>query len=44
MRDLAAMVADGRIKYVGLSECTPDELRRAHAVHPVSAIQVGTVP
>ena len=38
--DLALMVADGRIKYIGLSECTPDELRRAHAVHPVTAIQM----
>lgn len=38
--DLAEMVADGRIKYIGLSECTPDELRRAHAVHPVTAIQM----
>jgi hypothetical protein len=30
----------GKIKYVGLSECTPSELRRAHAVHPVTAIQM----
>merc|ERR1712217_955502 len=28
------------IKYVGLSECTADELRRAHAVLPVTAIQI----
>ena len=30
----------GKIKYVGLSECTPQELRRAHAVHPITAIQM----
>ncbi len=30
----------GTIKYVGLSECTPNELRRAHAVHPITAIQM----
>ena len=30
----------GKIRYIGLSECTPAELRRAHAVHPVTAIQM----
>jgi aryl-alcohol dehydrogenase-like predicted oxidoreductase len=30
----------GKIKYIGLSECTPTELRRAHAVHPITAIQM----
>lgn len=30
----------GRIKYIGLSECTSAELRRAHAVHPVTAVQM----
>lgn len=38
--DLAQMVAEGKFKYVGLSECTPAELRAAHAVHPISAIQM----
>lgn len=28
------------MKYVGLSECSAATLRRAHAVHPVSALQV----
>lgn len=37
---LKELIAEGKIKYIGLSECTPDELRRAHAVHPVSAIQM----
>lgn len=40
MRVLKSLVEEGKIRYVGLSECTPDELRRAHAVHPVSAIQM----
>ena len=34
------LIAEGKVKYFGLSECTPDELRRAHAVQPVSAIQM----
>lgn len=38
--ELKALVAEGKIKYIGLSECTADELRRAHAVHPITAIQI----
>jgi aryl-alcohol dehydrogenase-like predicted oxidoreductase len=37
---LLSLYNAGKIKYVGLSECTPTELRRAHAVHPVTAIQM----
>ena len=37
---LAELVKEGKIKYIGLSECTPTELRRAHAVHPITAIQM----
>lgn len=40
MAVLKALVEEGKIRYVGLSECTPSELRRAHAVHPVTAIQM----
>lgn len=28
------------MKYIGLSECSADTLRRAHAVHPIAAIQM----
>lgn len=37
---LKALVEEGKIRYIGLSECTPQELRRAHAIHPISAIQM----
>lgn len=40
MRVLQALVEEGKIKYIGLSEVTPQELRRAHAVYPVTAIQM----
>jgi aryl-alcohol dehydrogenase-like predicted oxidoreductase len=40
MATLKELHAAGKIRYVGLSEMTADELRRAHAVHPVSAIQI----
>ena len=35
---------EGKIKHLGLSECSSDSLRRAHAVHPISAIQVEYSP
>jgi aryl-alcohol dehydrogenase-like predicted oxidoreductase len=40
MRVLKSLVQEGKIRYIGLSECTPKELRRAHAIHPVTAIQM----
>ncbi|KAJ8091804.1 Aldo-keto reductase str7 [Marasmius tenuissimus] len=36
---MAELVKEGKVKYIGLSECTAEDLRRAHAVHPISAIQ-----
>jgi aryl-alcohol dehydrogenase-like predicted oxidoreductase len=36
---LAELVAAGKIRYVGLSEAAPETLRRAHATHPVAALQ-----
>jgi aryl-alcohol dehydrogenase-like predicted oxidoreductase len=36
---LADLVAEGKIRYLGLSEAAPDTLRRASAVHPITALQ-----
>ncbi len=36
---LAAQVEKGKIGAIGLSEMAPDTLRRAHAVHPIAAMQ-----
>jgi aryl-alcohol dehydrogenase-like predicted oxidoreductase len=36
---LAELVAEGKILHVGLSEAGPATIRRAHAVHPVAALQ-----
>ncbi|MDO9410327.1 aldo/keto reductase [Patulibacter sp.] len=33
------LVAEGKVRYLGLSEAGPDDLRRAHATHPVSVLQ-----
>ncbi|WP_129294053.1 aldo/keto reductase [Streptomyces lydicus] len=37
---LAGLVAAGAVRYLGLSEVSPQTLRRAHAVHPISAVQL----
>lgn len=39
MTSAKELVAEGKVKYLGLSEATPDEIRRAHAIHPLTAIQ-----
>ena len=31
---------EGKIKYIGLSEASVDTIRRAHAVHPITALQM----
>ena len=36
---LKALIAEGKIKHYGLSEAGTDTIRRAHAVHPVTAVQ-----
>ena len=36
---LARLVKDGKIRHLGLSECSVQTLRRAHAVHPIAAVQ-----
>jgi aryl-alcohol dehydrogenase-like predicted oxidoreductase len=36
---MAELVAAGKIRYLGLSEAAPDTIRRAHAVHPISAVE-----
>ncbi|KAJ4956619.1 hypothetical protein NE237_013402 [Protea cynaroides] len=38
--ELKKLVAEGKIKYIGLSEASPDTIRRAHAVHPITAVQI----
>ena len=36
---MAELVAAGKVRYLGLSEVTPDILRRANGVHPIAALQ-----
>jgi aryl-alcohol dehydrogenase-like predicted oxidoreductase len=36
---MADLVKAGKVRYLGLSEAAPSTLRRAHAIHPISALQ-----
>jgi aryl-alcohol dehydrogenase-like predicted oxidoreductase len=36
---MADLVAQGKILHIGLSEAAPETIRRAHAVHPITAVQ-----
>ncbi|WP_410577734.1 aldo/keto reductase [Amycolatopsis sp. lyj-108] len=36
---LSSLVEQGKIRHIGLSEAGPETIRRAHAVHPVAAVQ-----
>ena len=36
---MAALVKAGKVRYIGLSEAAPQTIRRAHAVHPITALQ-----
>ncbi len=36
---MSELVKEGKVKYLGLSEVDPETIRRAHAVHPITALQ-----
>lgn len=36
---MSELVKEGKVRYLGLSECTPEDLKKAHAIHPISAVQ-----
>jgi len=36
---MASLIDAGKVRFLGLSEAAPDTIRRAHAVHPISALQ-----
>ena len=36
---MSELVKEGKVRYLGLSECSSDSLRRAYAVHPISAVE-----
>ncbi|KAF8168888.1 NADP-dependent oxidoreductase domain-containing protein [Pholiota molesta] len=41
---LVELVKEGKVRYIGISECSEATLRRAHAVHPIAALQIEYSP
>ena len=41
---MAGLVEAGKVRFLGLSEARPDTIRRAHAVHPIAAVQTEFSP
>lgn len=44
MENLVTLVKEGKFDYIGLSECSAETLRRANAVHPVTAAEIEVSP
>ncbi|RUS29111.1 pyridoxine 4-dehydrogenase [Jimgerdemannia flammicorona] len=44
VRAMAELVKEGKVRYLGLSECSAATLRRAYAVHPIAALQMEYSP
>jgi aryl-alcohol dehydrogenase-like predicted oxidoreductase len=42
--EMAKLVEEGKVRYLGLSECSAETLRRAYKVHPIAALQVEYSP
>jgi aryl-alcohol dehydrogenase-like predicted oxidoreductase len=38
---IADMIKEGKVRYLGVSEVTADQLRKANSVHPVTALEIG---
>ncbi|WP_229311857.1 aldo/keto reductase [Larkinella rosea] len=38
---VAELISEGKVRYLGVSEITADQLRKAHGVHPVAALEIG---
>ncbi|EHJ02253.1 Pyridoxine 4-dehydrogenase [Clostridium sp. DL-VIII] len=36
---MSDLVREGKVRYIGLSEATPDQIRRANEIHPITALQ-----
>ncbi|KAI9479586.1 aldo/keto reductase [Zychaea mexicana] len=44
VKAMAELVKEGKVRYIGLSECSAENIRRAHRIHPISAYQVEFSP
>jgi aryl-alcohol dehydrogenase-like predicted oxidoreductase len=42
-KELKKLQEEGKVKYLGISEATEDEIRRAHAITPITALQIEVI-
>ncbi|CAL5221860.1 g4121 [Coccomyxa viridis] len=40
VENMKVLVKEGKVKHIGLSECPPADVRRAHAVHPIAVLEM----
>lgn len=38
---IADLIKEGKVRHIGVSEITTDQLRKAHSVHPITALEIG---
>ncbi|WP_310402842.1 aldo/keto reductase [Chryseobacterium vietnamense] len=38
---IAGLVQEGKVRHIGVTEITPDQLREANSIHPISALEIG---
>lgn len=38
---VADLITEGKVRYIGVSEITADQLRKAQSIHPISALEIG---
>jgi len=38
---IADLIKEGKVRHIGVSEITADQLRKAHSVHPITALEIG---
>ena len=44
IKAIAEFVADEKIDFIGMSECRAETLRRGHAIHPITIIEIEVSP
>ena len=38
---VADLIKEGKVRHIGVSEITGDQLRKANSIHPISALEIG---
>ena len=44
IKAISEFIAEGKVDFIGMSECKAETLRRGHAVHPIAVIEIEVSP